>query len=161
MKERWPEALDFQASAASNFEQLQALISEIRLVAAELPIKDGHTLLYKDDGLIEGNSDLIKHLARLKGIERVEEPRGLRLAISGHLAWLDIDEKTLVKYREALTGRLKAAQERVKALQSRLENETYISKAPAHLVEESKVQLAEQKTLITRLQKELAVTITD
>lgn len=158
MKETWPRGIDYDQKAASDFEQLQALVSEIRFVAAELPVRGGHTLLHSGDALITDNSDLIKHLARLKEIETTDNPHGLRLAVSGHKAWLDIDEKTLDKHRKALETRLAAAVARVQSLEGRLGNETYVSKAPAALVEESRHQLEEQKALIKRLENELSVT---
>ena len=105
--------------------------------------------------MIAKNSQLIKHLARLKDIESTETPRGLRLAVADQQAWLDIDEKTLAKHRKALETRLDTARQRVASLEARLGNETYTSKAPAALVEESRAQLAEQQALAERLQSEL------
>ncbi len=161
MREDWPDTVDFDATAADNFEKLQALISEIRLVSAELKVKGGHSLLYIDDPLIDDNTALIKHLARLGSIEPTDSPKGLRLAVSGRRAWLDIDEKTLAKYRDSLEQRLKSAQQQIKSLEARLANEAYINKAPAALVEETREQLEEQKALIVRLERELAVTVTE
>lgn len=156
MKEAWPVAIPFDPAAASEFEHLQTLITEIRFVATELPIKGGHTLLFGTDTLISSNTELIKRLARLEAIQPAEQPRGLRLAVSGREAWLDIDEKTLAKHREAIETRLVAAQQRVYALEARLGNETYTAKAPAALVEESRQQLAEQQAMVKRLTAELA-----
>ena len=45
----------------------------------------------------------------------------------------------------------------IKTLQGRLSNESYVAKAPAALVEESKTQLAEKETLVKRLEAELEV----
>ncbi len=157
MKESWPAAADYDPKTAETFEQLQALVTEVRFVAAELPLRGGHTLLFKDDLLVAENSQLIQHLARLKDVLVIEAPRGLRLAVSGREAWLDIDEKTLSKHRKALEARLADATKRVESLEGRLSNETYTSKAPALLVEESRQQLAEQQALVVRLKTELSV----
>jgi valyl-tRNA synthetase len=156
MKESWPTAISYDSSAADTFGQLQALVSEIRFVSAELPVRGGHALLYQKDTLIDVYSALIAHLASLSTVTSTQEPRGLKLAASGHQAWLDIDEKTLTKHREALETRLIAAKKRVASLQERLTNETYTAKAPASLVEESRKQLAEQEALVGRLETELS-----
>lgn len=157
MKETWPTPLGYDSAKAEQFEQLQTLVAEIRFVTAELPVKGGHTLLYQDDGLTADNSALIQHLAKLKEVRSTEEPQGLRLAVSGRKAWLDIDEKTLAKHRKALEHRLQTTKQRVASLNERLGNETYVSKAPAALVEESRQQLAEQEALVSRLEAELSV----
>lgn len=157
MTEAWPNAIGYDEKAANDFEQLQTLVTEVRFVAAELPLRGGHSLLHTGDGLIADNVELITHLAKLKTIETTEEPRGLRLAVLGRQAWLDIDEKTLVKHRKTIQDRLTAAQQRVESLEARLGNETYTSKAPAALVEESRQQLMEQKALVKRLDSELSV----
>lgn len=156
MRESWPEGIDFDSTQAQDFEKLQKLITEIRFVAAELPVRGGHTVLHRGDQLIVDNSDIIKHLARLKAIEVVEESRGLRLALPDQAVWLDIDEKTLAKHRKALQSRLETAMQRIISLEARLNNESYISRAPASLVEESRQQLAEQQLLAERLETELA-----
>lgn len=155
MKESWPTAMKYDAAAASGFEKLQKLVTEIRFVTAELPVKGGHTLLHTNDTLIAENEALVKHLARLKEIEQTETPHGLKLAIAEQQAWLVIDEKTLAKHRKALETRLETARNRVQSLEERLGNATYTAKAPAALVEESRQQLAEQQALAQRLETEL------
>lgn len=157
MKESWPAPLAYDERAAQQFSSLQTLITEVRFASAELPVKGGHTLLYTDEAVIAENEAPIRHLARLKEIVPTEAPQGLRLAVSDFKAWLDIDEKTLAKHRDALETRLKAAKERVQSLEARLGNETYTQKAPAALVEESRRQLEEGQTLVTRLEAELSV----
>ena len=157
MKEAWPTPLAYDERAAQDFSTLQTLITEIRFVAAELPVRGGHSLLYSEETVIAENEALIQHLARLKEITATETPAGLRLAVSDFKAWLDIDEKTLAKHRDALEARLKAATERVQSLEARLGNESYTAKAPASLVEESRKQLDEQRALVQRLETELSV----
>ena len=50
-----------------------------------------------------------------------------------------------------------AARNDAAKLEARLANERYTSQAPAHLVEESRQQLASKQALIERLVKELQV----
>ena len=157
MREAWPTPEKFDPIAAEQFEQLKLLVAEGRWVIAELPGNKKYRLLYGNDSLIADNQDTIKHLMRLEVIEHTDQPRGLRLAAANREAWLDIDSETLYQHQENLEMRLAEARQKLAGLKKRLENPTYIEKAPAHLVEETREQLAEQEKIITRLVSELEV----
>ena len=157
MREAWPTPEKFDPIAAEQFEQLKLLVAEGRWVIAELPGNKKYRLLYGNDSLIADNQDTIKHLMQLKAIEYTDQPHGLRLAAANREAWLDIDSETLYQHQENLEMRLAEARQKLAGLKKRLENPTYIEKAPAHLVEETREQLAEQEKIITRLVSELEV----
>ena len=157
MCEAWPTPEKFDPIAAEQFEQLKLLVAEGRWVIAELPGNKKYRLLYGNDSLIADNQDTIKHLMRLEAIEHTDQPRGLRLAAANREAWLDIDSETLYQHQENLEMRLAEARQKLTGLKKRLENPTYVEKAPAHLVEETREQLAEQEKIITRLVSELEV----
>lgn len=153
---RWPKALDCSDIAAGEFEQLQKLVVETRYVLSELPPKK-YTVLYQEDSLIEDNTELIAWLARLEKVEKADQPKGLRLAASNREAWLAIDENTLYEHQTNLEKRLAEARALEKNLEGRLSNKSYVEKAPAKLVDETKAQLSETKALIGRLVAELDV----
>lgn len=157
MREAWPTPEKFDPIAAEQFEQLKLLVAEGRWVIAELPGNKKYRLLYGNDNLIADNQDTIKHLMRLEAIEHTDQPRGLRLAAANREAWLDIDSETLYQHQENLEMRLAEARQKLAGLKKRLENPTYVEKAPAHLVKETREQLAEQEKIITRLVSELEV----
>ena len=157
MREAWPTPEKFDPIAAEQFEQLKLLVAEGRWVIAELPGNKKYRLLYGNDSLIADSQDTIKHLMRLEAIEHTDQPRGLRLAAANREAWLDIDSETLYQHQENLEMRLAEARQKLAGLKKRLENPTYVEKAPAHLVEETREQLAEQEKIITRLVSELEV----
>ena len=157
MREAWQTPEKFDPIAAEQFEQLKLLVAEGRWVIAELPGNKKYRLLYGNDSLIADNQDTIKHLMRLEAIEHTDQPRGLRLAAANREAWLDIDSETLYQHQENLEMRLAEARQKLAGLKKRLENPTYVEKAPAHLVEETREQLAEQEKIITRLVSELEV----
>lgn len=157
MREAWPTPEKFDPIAAEQFEQLKLLVAEGRWVIAELPGNKKYRLLYGNDSLIADNQDTIKHLMRLEAIKHTDQPRGLRLAAANREAWLDIDSETLYQHQENLEMRLAEARQKLAGLNKRLENPTYVEKAPAHLVEETREQLAEQEKIITRLVSELEV----
>lgn len=153
----WPEATDFDAIAAAEFERLQQLISEVRFVTAELPGNKQYELSYHSDSLVADNADLIARMSRLKAITQTDQPRGLRLAGSGREAWLVIDEKTLYEHQSNLEVRLAETKARLKNLAARLANDRYILKAPAKLVDQTRQEAKEVTQLIERLEAELAV----
>lgn len=153
--EPWPEMIEYDAIAAAQFEQVQYVISEARFVASSLPGNDRYTMLFQNDSLITENKDLIKRLAKLTDIIEVDQPRGLRLALTNHDAWLDISEEVLEEHKENIEARLAATRQEVSVLEGRLSNENYLTKAPASLVEESTSQLKEKQALIEHLLKEL------
>jgi len=157
MREAWPTSEKFDPIAAEQFEQLKLLVAEGRWVIAELPGNKKYRLLYGNDSLIADNQDTIKHLMRLEAIEHTDQPCGLRLAAANREAWLDIDSETLYQHQENLEMRLAEARQKLAGLKKRLENPTYVEKAPVHLVEETREQLAEQEKIITRLVSELEV----
>lgn len=155
--EEWPVGREYSDISAAQFSQLKSLVTEARYVMAELPGNERYTILYMDDALVADNLDLISKLTKAKSIEHTDQARGLRLAASGRDAWLDLDAETLYEHQTNLEKRLAAARGSVEALHRRLANESYVAKAPAALVEESKEQLKEKQALVERLEAELAV----
>lgn len=153
--ESWPAQKACNDIAAAEFGRLKRLVTEARYVMSELPGNDRYTILYMDDSLVAENADLIQKLANAKSIEHIDQARGLRLAASGRDAWLDLDADTLYEHQSNLEKRLAEARGNVASLETRLNNENYIAKAPAHLVEESHEQLTSKKALVERLQAEL------
>lgn len=154
---RYPQAEKYNELQAAEFGRLKRLVAEARYVTSELPGNERYTLLYMDDALVADNVELVRRLAGLAAVEHTDVARGLRLAASGRDAWLDVSDKTLYEHQTNLEKRLVAARNDAAKLEARLANERYTSQAPAHLVEESRQQLASKQALIERLVKELQV----
>ena len=157
ISESWPEMISYDDIAAAEFSRVQALVTETRFVTTALPGNEKYTLLYQTDSLIEDNKELIKRLAKLKDISTTDQARGLRLATSGRDAWLDVSTETLYEHQTNLEQRLAETHSDIAALEGRLKNENYISKAPAALVEETRKQLQEKQALVERLVNELKI----
>ena len=154
---RYPQAEKYNELQAAEFGRLKRLVTEARYVTSELPGNERYTLLYMDDVLVADNAELVRRLAGLAAVEHTDVARGLRLAASGRDAWLDVSDETLYEHQTNLEKRLVAARNDAAKLEARLANERYTSQAPAHLVEESRQQLASKQALIERLVKELQV----
>lgn len=157
ISQSWPTAIEYSEIAAGEFTRVQSLVSEARFVIAALPGNDRYSLLYQTDTLVEENAALIKRLAKLEDVKSVDQARGLKLAASGREAWLDVSEDTLRQHQTNLEQRLATTHSDIQALEARLQNESYVSKAPANLVEESRKQLEEKKALAERFRQELDV----
>jgi valyl-tRNA synthetase len=155
ISETWPEVIPFNEIAAAEFGQLQKIVTETRFVSTSLPGNDRYEFVYYADNLIYDNKDLLKRLAKLKDVQRTEQPKGLRLALSNHDAWLNVPAKTLEEHKENLEMRLGSTHQEIKTLEGRLSNENYVAKAPPALVDESKKQLVDKQALVERLLKEL------
>ncbi len=155
MSSTWPIVpKEFNDIAAQEFEQLRALVSEARFVSGELQDKK-QALLYGNDSLIEDNEALIGHLAGLKEVRKIDNPKGLRLAVPGREAWLEINESSLKKHHKNLEERIKKVSDLIKTYETRLNNESYVANAPDQVVQETRTALSEQKQLEARLMAEL------
>ena len=157
INEAWPTMLPFNEISSAEFGQVQQLVTEARFVATSLPGNAKYNLLYQQDSLIEDNAQLIARLAKLKEIHQSTETRGIRLALTGRDAWLDVSAETLAEHQTNLEVRLAGTHKELQVLTGRLSNEGYLAKAPAKLVEETKKQQTEKQALIERLQHELKV----
>ncbi len=157
MVQKWPRDNDYDEIAAAAFERVQEFVTEARYVMSELPGNKKYTILYSNDGLIEDNIAVLKHLTRAQDITQTDQPTGLRLAASNREAWLAVDKDTLYEHQSNLETRLAETRAYIKNLENRLANENYIAKAPAHLVEASKKELDETRALEGRLQAGLSV----
>jgi len=155
----WPTHVNFDEISASQFDRLKNFITEVRFVANELPGNEKYDLLYGNDSLISENLELVKHLVGfyIKSIDHTDQPRGLRIASEGREVWFDIDKNTLNDHQSNLEVRLSKEHFRAKSLRKRLENSSYIEKAPPQLVEESQKELREITERINKLQEELKV----
>ena len=152
----WPTPKAYDDIAAAQFEQLQALITEARFVAGELP-GGKQTLLFENDSLIGDNTELVAKLAKLAAVTYTDQPKGLRLAVPNREAWLQMTPEVLYEHQSKLETRLAETRQRIESLKGRLANESYVAQAPPRVVEETRTQLTEQETLAERLRRELDV----
>ena len=157
--EKWPARLEYDPIAAEEFESIRTIVSEVRGTLQALPGTNNakkYALLYGNDSLVQENELLIKNLTRVPTINSVEgSPRGLRLALANHELYLDVPEKIVSEYKDALTERIMAVGRELDALNARMMNPNYVAKAPEHLVKETEEQIKEKESLIARLKQEL------
>ena len=157
----WPSRLNFDPITAEQFERLMLVVSEVRGTLAALPEAyrgKKYPLLFDNDALVEENVLLVQALTKVPAVGALEgAPRGLRLALANHELYLDVPEKVVADYREALTDKILAVGKELDALNARLLNPNYVDKAPEHLVKETRDGVAEKTALIERLKQQLEI----
>lgn len=149
----WPEALAGSKKGHAAFEDIMAMVGEIRFVAASTGVKRP-VLLYTSDAFVSEHTELIQKLSQLGDITEVDEGRGLQLSATNHSVWLDLDQHTIKKFVDQLAGQVKATEQSIKQLEGRLSNKAYVDKAPETLVNETKQQLEAAKDLLAKQQNE-------
>ena len=151
--EKLAESLKFNEFEALQFERIQDLVGEIRLITAELPGKKRYNLVFEKDELIAKNIETIRHLSRVPEIIQTDAPHGFSLAASGLGAYLDVPTNILAEYKTELAERIDKISNEINLLEKRLSNENYVSKAPAHLVEETREEFANKKAELEKVKK--------
>jgi len=150
-----PGKLDFSPAKAAEFDDLKVIISEVRKTLTALQLPNKPTLYYRDDSVIEGDQLLVRSLARVAAVTHTDQPIGKRLALHDHEAYLDIPDKAIKAHRKALEARILSLGKEIDTLNARLDNPSYIGKAPAKLVQQTKDTLAEKQVVLKRLEDEL------
>ena len=158
INQKWPLKLKFDEISATSFEKLMDIVVEVRGTLQALPGGSKWPLLYDNDSLVRDNAGLIKALSKVPEIAALDgSPRGIRLALPNQEIYLDVPEKVVTDYKEALTERILAVGRELDALNARMMNPNYVDKAPAALVKETRDGIAEKTALIERLKRELEV----
>ncbi|MBR2839928.1 valine--tRNA ligase [Candidatus Saccharibacteria bacterium] len=158
---KWPARLEYDPISAENFENIRIIVSEVRSTLQSLPGTNNakkYDLLYDNDSLVEDNLLLIKALTKVPAITALNgSPKGLKLALANHELYLDVPGQVVKEYKEALTERILSVGRELDNLNLRMSNPNYIERAPAHLVLETKQQIAEKQQLISRLKTQLEI----
>lgn len=151
--ERWPAPVRADEHKAADFTELQAIITESRTIVKTLAIREGH-LYYTDVPFLKDNAELIARMARLAGVQEVEDGTGLHLTGTAYRCWIDVD----LSMAEAHLARLDVEREtlagRITQLETRLNNKSYVDNAPKHIISETRSALQEASEALTRVQAE-------
>ncbi len=146
--------VSFDKKAASSFDDVKAIISEVRLISKAL-VLSGLTLYYTNEPFLAANAATIARLARLKGVTEVSDGTGLYLTDTSHRCWLDIDQGTAQAYLVQLGDKQQKQQAVITQLEGRLANKSYVDNAPKSVVTQTKDQLSEAKQQLEAIGKEI------
>lgn len=150
----WPKTARFDKKAAAEFDKIKTIVSEIRQIKTLLHIPKGN-LYFSGAPFVLDNADMITRLARLDSVKQVEDGRGLHLTQTDENCWLDIDFETARDFAGKLAERRTAISKQLRTLQSRLDNPSYIKKAPKPLIKESKTRQKDLKIELQTVEKQL------
>ncbi len=156
---KWPTELEYDPISAEEFENIRTIVSEVRGTLTALPGANNakkYNLLYDNDSVVADNLELIWALTKVPALVALDgSPRGLRLALANHELYLDVPEKVVSEYKDALTDKILSVGRELDALNARLMNPSYVDKAPEHLVKETRDGVKEKEALIARLKTQL------
>jgi valyl-tRNA synthetase len=155
---RYPQPADFPADpvAASAMKTMQDLITTVRALRKELGVPEKESTpihLHASNRIValaDANQDMLSRMARVASIEFAPA------ALSGANARSTADFDVAVIYerqidvpaeRERLTKDLAKYEKGLAAADKQLNNESFMAKAPAHIVEGLRKQSAETRIL--------------
>ena len=163
---RYPQASDFPSSSASisAMETMQELIATIRALRKDLgvPEKEAAPILLHADAritaLTDAHTDMLSRLARVQSVEFTHvalNGNNARSTAAFDVAVLYERQIDVAAERERLTKELTKHEKAAAAGEARLGNEAFMSKAPAHIVEGLRKQVAEAQTLRDKIKAAL------
>jgi valyl-tRNA synthetase len=157
ISQTWPTPERFVADKrfADEFEVIRTVVTETRFITSRLGVQKC-TLYYRDADFLGANSELITKLAKLAAVKRVESGQGMHLTSTTYDCWLDIDSHTAREYVSKLTVDKDTKQASIGRLEARLGSKDYVKKAPKSVVDQTRMQLEEEKQLLAKLEKEIS-----
>ncbi len=167
METSWPEAQAIDERAVADAEWLKAIISAIRSARTELNLAPGKPMPLmvqlgevEDHERLERFDTLIRRLARIESIERVDDNRDSgdsAVALAGHLRLL-IPLAGLVDIGEELARINKQLERERKGLtqaEKKLANERFVANAPAEVVDKERQRLSEHQATVAELEAQV------
>ena len=149
----WPKIQATDTSEAKTFEEIKAIVEEIRFISTTLRLHNAN-LYYTNVPFLTKNAGLIKLLAGLEGVQEVKDGRGLYLTTTPYKCWLDVDQETAKAFIERLEAKKTEQGRVVERLEARLSNKTYVEQAPKTVVDETKGQLKTAQELLAKISTE-------
>lgn len=149
----WPQVVTADVKQSKKFEEIKELVSEIRYITTSTGAQKPR-LLHANDEFVVTHAKLIKSLTSVSEIAVSNDNNGLRLTTTARDCRLDLDTRTIESFTEQLATKLEATKKLVEQLKGRLNNKSYISKAPKQLVDETKQQLDDAQELLIKQEAE-------
>jgi valyl-tRNA synthetase len=156
--QKWPSVPTIDVAQAAKFTEVMAVASEARQISSALGVQKP-TLLFKESSVLTEQAGLLTHLAHLGAANDAGEAsqKGVRLTGTSIECWLAIDQSIARSYLDRLKIQQSQRLKVVSNLDFRLNNQDYVAKAPANLVEQTRQQLDEEHRLLEAVKEEIAV----
>lgn len=152
--EEWGSDVKVDNKKVEEFEELRKIVNEIRLVKSKLKLRQT-SLFYTNVPFLADNAAMICGLAGIVKVAEVADGKGLHLTTTSYTCWLDVDRETMERYASEQQKQLEQAEKQRDGYKARLDNESYVKKAPKALVDETKQQLADSEALIENIKAEI------
>jgi len=149
-----PETYKTDKKLYEEFESIKTIVTEVRFITSKLGVQKC-SLYYRDADFLGKNAPLITKLAKLAGVKQVESGQGMHLTSTTFDCWLDIDSHTARQFTDKLKADIETKTTSIARLEARLNSKEYIKKAPKSVVEQTKEQLVEEKSLLVKLEQEI------
>jgi valyl-tRNA synthetase len=166
MLAQWPKSSDYPSDLAAvvSFEYLQEVVTAVRTARSELnvpPATEIRISLQQDPGFLSklaGSEELLKKLCKVGETATASaRPPKTALAVVGggevyiHLEGLiDLTAESARQEKEAVK-----LEKYVQAIEGKLSNEQFVSRAPAEVITGEKAKLAEAREKAVRIRKNL------
>lgn len=140
----WPKVTGDNDKQAKTFQDIQAIVTEIRRINTSLkkPVKSA---IATADNPLAFSIDLIDRLARVTTRVEAKNPKGLKIEQGELSIWLDMDQASINDMVDSLTEKTEGLKREVTNLEKRLSNKSYVENAPEKLVNETKQQLEQKR----------------
>jgi valyl-tRNA synthetase len=133
----WPTKLKYSAKKADEFDEISDIVREVR--KAKIDLGGGSRTLSSDDDFIQSHANLIKSLAK---VEVVRSSRsGLRLNLATRVAFLTASDAQIAQLEQKKIKQQAEIAAKIKQLEARLANKSYLANAPAVLIDETRAEL--------------------
>ncbi len=151
---KWPSVPQPDSKEAAEFEEVKNIVGEIRLIRCVVGMPSGLSLYHSGDKFLHENAELITTLAKLDTVEEVRDGHGLHLTSTSRECWLNIDAATARHFTEELSSKRDDQQRLIAKLEARLDNKSYVHNAPKAVVEQTKQQLTDAKSMLEKINQE-------
>lgn len=149
----WPAVHSGDEKRSKAFEEVKTTVIEVRAILKNVGLKES-TLEYVEAASLEANTEIVKRMAHLKELRKVNGSQGLKLTQGAIDAWLTIEAEIAKQYAAKLAEKGRTETENVKRLAGRLGNKQYVEHAPQAVVEQTRQQLAEAEARLEAIRIE-------
>ena len=150
------------ADAEEKFSLLNEVVYALRNLRAELQIPLGNAievfLTENHLDLIAHNEAILKALVKIKSITLSESQNtmGATAIVRGINVFVPLPEELKAKEKTRLTKELEKLSKQTESLKQKLENQDFLTRAPEHLVQQTKEQLTSSLDAQSAIQQKLS-----
>jgi valyl-tRNA synthetase len=153
-KQQLPKIDQANKAKADEFEDIKEIVTLYRRYSKAMGSND-LPLLYKDSSLMNDNKALIASLGRIKRVEELDEPAGLRLPFGKFNLYIGSSKEMAHDFLVKLTKESNQVEAVIRNLKGRLANDSYVQNAPEELINTTRSDLNEAKRQAELIQEEL------